>query len=118
MLDVPAVLASCCAQSINEAMRYRTDRIETTGHGQRIGLAGWIGGPTISRVHAVCPDGLSRWAHVTGEADTWFSLPAYVNNGAAGRVTGYLTTDDGRWLFRAHTTQEPIQWRPTRKAVA
>lgn len=96
-------------------MRYRTDRIETTEQGQQIGYVDWLGGPTISRVYAVCPDGLSRWAHVTGEPDTWFSLPAYVNNGGAGRVTGYLTTTDGTWEFRAHTSQQPITWRPTRR---
>jgi hypothetical protein len=99
-------------------MRYRTDRIETTEQGQRVGYVDWIGGPTITKVHAICPDGQSRWAHVTGEPCTWFSLPAYVNNGGAGRVTGWLGTDDGVWTFHPHTDQQPIAWRPTRKPEA
>jgi hypothetical protein len=99
-------------------MRYRTDRIETTEQGQRVGYVDWIGGPTITKVYAICPDGQSRWAHVTGEPCTWFSLPAYVNNGGAGRVTGWLGTDDGVWTFHPHTDRQPIAWRPTRKPEA
>lgn len=99
-------------------MKYRTDRYETNEHGQSIGYVDWIGGPTISRVQAVCPDGLTRWAHVTGEPLTWFSLPAYVNNGAQGRISGWIGTDDGLWQFHSHTDQEPIDWRPTKSSRA
>lgn len=99
-------------------MKYRTDRIEATEQGQQVGYTDWIGGPTISKVQAVCPDGRTRWAHVTGEPCTWFSLPAYVNNGASGRVTGWIGTDDGVWFFRTHTSQGEISWRPTRGEAA
>jgi hypothetical protein len=99
-------------------MKYRTDRYETNEHGQSIGYVDWIGGPTISRVQAVCPDGLTRWAHVTGEPDTWFSLPAYVNNGGQGRITGWIGTDEGVWHFHPYTCQLPITWRPTKASRA
>jgi hypothetical protein len=95
-------------------MKYRTDRYETNEHGQHIGYVDWIGGPTISKVQAACPDGLTRWAHITGEPDTWFSIPAYVNNGSRGRITGWVGTDDGLWQFHPHTDQLPIDWRPTK----
>ena len=98
-------------------MRYRTDRTETTDQGQKIGYADWMGGPTISKVWADCPDGLRRWAHVTGEALTWFSLPAYVNNGKAGRVVGWLGCDDGLYQFHPYKDNLPAVWRPTRDSL-
>ena len=68
--------------------RYRTDRIETLANGQAVGYCDWMGGPTISKVFADCPDGLRRWAHVSGVPDAWFSIPAQVANGSAGTVRG------------------------------
>ena len=94
-------------------MKYRTDRIEEQ-NGQQIGYTDWIGGPTISKVHANCPDGQRRWAHITGEPDTFFSIPAYVNNGSAGRIQGWIGSEDGIYYFRADTDNEPQQWRPVR----
>ena len=96
-------------------MKYRTDRIETNENDQQTGYIDWIGGPTISKVQAVCPDGRTRWAYITGEPLTWFSLPAYVNNGGAGRVVGFVTTDDGIWRFNAQTDSAPNEWRPTKR---
>ena len=94
--------------------RYRTDRTELNEHGQLIGYTDWIGGPSISKVQADCPDGRQRWAYVTGEPDTWFSLPAFVNNGKA-KVTGWIGTDEGHWIFHPHTDQEPIQWKAAKR---
>ena len=82
-------------------MKYRVDRIETNEHGQQIGYTDWIGGPTVAKVEAGCPDGRTRWAYVTGEPDTWFSLPAYVNHGRR-KVRGWLGTTDGRWEFNLY----------------
>ena len=99
-------------------MKYRTDRIETTDQGQQIGYVDWMGGPTISKVYADCPDGLRRWAHVTGEADTWSSLPAYVNNGRAGRVKGWIGSEEGKFYFRPYAENAPQTWRPTREIIS
>jgi len=101
----------------NPMARYRTDRTETNEHGQTLGFADWIGGPTLSKVTAACPDGRRRWAYVTGEPQTWFSLPAYVNNGKA-KVTGWLGCEDGLYTFHPHTDQQPIAWKQPRQQVA
>ena len=45
---------------------------------------------------ALCPDGIRRTARITGQADTWFSIPARVKakgRTVAGYVTGIETTD-------------------------
>jgi hypothetical protein len=99
-------------------MKYRTDRIEEED-GFFIGYTDWMGGPTISKVHAVCPDGNRRWCHVTGVPDTWFSMPAYCNNGKRGKVKGFLTKDNSVWQFipYAYVDQHPIEWRPVAKVV-
>lgn len=91
-------------------MKYRTDRIVRNEHGQLVGYVDWIGGPTLSRVSAVCPDGDTRWAHVTGEPDTFFSIPAYVNNGANGRVAGWIGHEDGHWRFYTSLDRQPADW--------
>jgi hypothetical protein len=40
--------------------------------------------------HALCSDGKRRYARITGEADTYFSIPASVN--VLGKtVSGYIT---------------------------
>ena len=45
------------------------------------------------KYRALCQDGRYRTATATGEADTWFSLPARVK--AKGQsVTGYITGDE------------------------
>ena len=46
-----------------------------------------------NKTKALCEDGKTRTATVTGHADTWFSIPAVVKaNGKS--VTGYLTKSD------------------------
>ncbi len=82
-------------------MRYRDDQSHTNAAGQTIHSAKWMGGLTTSKVEgAKCPDGVSRTAFVTGEADTYFSLPAYVHH-KSKRVKGFLTVDDGVWHFHS-----------------
>lgn len=66
---------------------------------------------SIAKVeNCLCPDGKRRTVHTTGEADTFFSIPASVK--VKGKtVTGYITTysADGLtssacegWEFRAN----------------
>ena len=81
------------------SLKFRVDAEEVNEHGQTLGYAHWLGGPTLARVKgAVCDDGMRRTAYITGEADTWFSLPARVNVGKRS-VKGWLGCDDGLWRF-------------------
>lgn len=50
--------------------------------------------PIGARGYALCADGLVRRFVVTGDVDTWFSVPARVTyraNGERHTVTGYVT---------------------------
>jgi hypothetical protein len=86
------------------SLKYRVDTEETNEHGQILGYARWMGGPTLSRVKgAVCVDGARRTAYVTSEPDTWFSLPARVNVGKRS-VRGWLGCEDGLWTFHGDIT--------------
>lgn len=96
----------------------RTDRLEKRS-GRLCGLTEWIGGPSLAKVFCPCAgpygDGLHRWAHITGEPNTYFSQPAIVNNGKQ-KIRGHLLLDNaGRFEFRVteYDNSLPIQWRPT-----
>lgn len=58
------------------------------------------------RLPAVCRDGVTRSAVITGHADTWFSLPAAVQVTAGGKrrtVAGFLSHDvAGKVRFHAY----------------
>jgi hypothetical protein len=58
------------------------------------------------RLPALCRDGVTRSAVITGHADTWFSVPAAVQVSVAGKrrtVAGFLSHDmDGKVCFRAY----------------
>lgn len=62
----------------------------------------WIGGPTLALVRN-CPTPFGpRTVYISGEPDTWFSIPAALEY-RRRRITGYVTTDDsGEYYFRAH----------------
>ena len=58
---------------------------------------------------AVCSDGRVRTATATGEADTWFSIPARVNvNGRT--VTGYISAVDWYDLRVAENDVPPARY--------
>jgi hypothetical protein len=65
----------------------------------------------LIRVDAVlCPDGASRTAHISGEPDTMFSVPAYVYV-KSKRVRGFLTCRDG--IYRFHSKDiASHEWLP------
>jgi hypothetical protein len=89
------------------SLKYRVDVEESNEHGQTIGRTRWMGGPTLARVKgAICDDGVPRTAYVTGEPDTFFSIPARVNVGKRS-VRGWLGCDDGVWAFHADVTANP-----------
>jgi len=81
------------------SLKFRVDAEEVNEHGQTVGHTHWMGGPTLARIiGAVCDDGKRRTAYVTGEPDTFFSLPARVNVGKRS-ISGWLGVDDGLWRF-------------------
>jgi hypothetical protein len=77
--------------------------------GSKLWFADWMGGPTLAKVTncrlANLAGDMRRTVYVTGEADTWFSIPACCYIGGK-RVTGYLTGDgdsDGKSIVFRHT---------------
>lgn len=81
------------------SLKFRVDREEENEHGQIVGYSQWIGGPSLARVKGAClPDGSTATAYITGEADTFFSIPARINQGKCS-VKGWLGCEDGKWQF-------------------
>ncbi|CAK6701018.1 hypothetical protein [Synechococcus sp. CBW1107] len=86
--------------------RYRyNDRQETNEHGQTLGYALWMGGPTLTYVAGVVlPDGTTANWFMSSEPDTYFSVPGYIHRHGK-RVKGFLhcdseaTTTEPRYLF-------------------
>lgn len=66
----------------------------------------WMGGPSLALVKDAPTPWGRRTVYLTGEADTFFSIPAACTV-LGMRVTGYVTTEDrdGRaeYVFRPHT---------------
>lgn len=57
----------------------------------------WMGGPTLSKIEDCAVDGLGpsfrRTVYITGEPDSFFSIPAACS--VEGRtVKGFITSDD------------------------
>ena len=81
-------------------LKYRVDREDVNEHGQVLGFAEWMGGPTLARVkNAVCHDGKQRTAFVTGNPLTYFSLPARVNIGKSSVKGSLAVCEDGLYTF-------------------
>lgn len=88
--------------------KYRADSAGSTQDDGAIPwYADWMGGPSLALVrNCKCEnaDITPRTVYVSGEPDTWFSIPAackFKNK----RITGYLTTREGNYVFIAHTEQ-------------
>jgi len=61
-----------------------------------------MGGPTISKLEE-CPTPFGRrTVYVTGEADTFFTIPASCRF-KGKTVSGFLTCKDRAWEFHAYT---------------
>lgn len=84
--------------------KYRADKADPPcGNGAIAWFSDW-GDPTLALVRN-CPTPFGpRTVYATGEADTWFSIPAKCS--VKGKtITGFLTREDGEWAFRAHTNR-------------
>lgn len=83
--------------------KFRADELyETSANGAQMWVARWMGGPTFSKV-VNCPTPFGpRTVYVTGEADTYFTLPAACRY-KGKKVEGFLTCKDHCWEFHAYT---------------
>ena len=84
--------------------KYRADTNKTQSDGAKLWFAQWMGGPTLAKINNCRLESLQgdmrRTVYITGEPDTWFSLPAICKI-AGCRVKGYVTgDDDGNMIFR------------------
>jgi hypothetical protein len=84
--------------------KYRVDRWTPQEDGARCGLTLWMGGPSLAEIQNCRLDGLAGEPRanvfITGEPDTFFSIPAVCSYKGC-RVRGYVTCDDaGNNIFR------------------
>lgn len=84
-------------------MRYRRDRATAQADGATLYHTIWMGGPTLAAIKGCRVDGIeTRYTvEITGEPDTYFSIPAYTRI-KGRRVTGYVYVDNGDYRFRAY----------------
>lgn len=85
--------------------RYRSDFSEPQSDGATRWYADWQFGPTLSKISncrlANLVGNMRRTVTITGEADTFFSIPAYCM--LQGKlVRGYITGDDNDNLVFRH----------------
>ena len=84
--------------------KYRADTSELQPDKARVWYAQWMGGPSLSKIENCRLEKLEgdmrRTVYITGEADTFYSIPA-VCKLAGKRVRGYVTGDgEGNLVFR------------------
>lgn len=84
-------------------MRIRRDRYEPQSDGAKLWYADWMGGPSLAAIeHCRLPGiegDMRRLVEITGEPDTWFSIPATCRI-ADCHVRGFVSNDDnGNLVF-------------------
>lgn len=80
--------------------KYRADTSKPQPDGSIRWSAEWMGGPTLAKIVNCRIDGSEKrlTVYVTGEPDTYFSVPAATR--VRGRyVAGYITGDDNGNLY-------------------
>ena len=82
--------------------KYRADISETQKDGAIVWRADWIGGPSLAKIENCqleCLQGdIRRTVYITGEADSYFSIPA-VCKLYGKRVKGYVTGTETGLVF-------------------
>ena len=84
--------------------KYRADFSTKQGDGAVVWCSRWFGGEPLARINNCriesMEGGMRRTVYVTGEPDTWFSIPAAIRLQGC-YVRGYITSDDaGNYVFR------------------
>ncbi len=87
-----------------DMQRYRADTSKVQSDGAIVWRSEWLGGPSLARINNCRWESMEGFprvtAYITGEADTWFSIPA-VARYCGCRVRGYVTGDgNGNLVFR------------------
>ena len=84
-------------------MRYRRDKHELQADGGRAWFTIWIGGPTLAAIENCrlinMAGNMRRTVVITGEPDTYFSIPAECSIGGC-KVKGYVTGTEEGYVFR------------------
>lgn len=85
--------------------KYRADTSEPQDDGAVLHYAKWVWGPTLSKI-TNCrienfPDKPRGTVYITGEADTFFSIPAAMRY-KDKTVRGFVTSEDGMTYFHAY----------------
>jgi hypothetical protein len=85
-------------------MKYRSDKSQPQQDGAILWFTDWIGGPTLAKIENCRLINLAgemrRTVTITGQPDTYFSIPASCSIGGK-TVHGYVTGDDeGNTVFR------------------
>lgn len=80
--------------------KYRADHSETTPGGAVLWFTEWMGGPTLAKIGncAVVGHHKRLTVYITGEPDTWFSVPAATRS-RGKYIKGYVTYEDGEPEF-------------------
>ena len=80
-----------------------TDRQEINEHGQTLGFALWMGGPSLTYVgNVVCEDGSTANWFKSAEPELHFAIPGYIHH-KGRRVSGSLVANSGEpFRFVAH----------------
>jgi hypothetical protein len=84
--------------------KYRADECRVQGDGAEVWTARWFGGPSLSKIKNCRWESLEGeprvTVYITGDPDTWFSIPAAtMYKGCV--VKGYVTSNDyGNYVFR------------------
>lgn len=87
--------------------KYRADKAgKVQTDGATPWFTQWMGGPTLALIRNAPTEWGPRVVYLTGEADTFFSIPAAVT--VKGHVVrGFVTTEDrdgvAEYVFRPHT---------------
>jgi hypothetical protein len=79
-----------------------TDELVITEHGQTLGFAHWMGGPSLTYVKGVICEGgtVANWFK-TDKSDTWFSTPGYIHQ-KGKRIKGFLSCEEDIYRFTAY----------------
>ena len=85
-------------------MKYRADYSETQEDGAVLWFSRWLGGPSLAKISNCRLENLEgdmrATVYISGEADTFFSIPAKCRL-FGKKVNGYVTDDgEGRRVFR------------------
>ncbi len=89
--------------------KYRADkRGVTLTNGSTPWFCEWIGGPTLSKIENCPVDDIRikvRTVYITGEPDTYFTVPAAFSL-KGKRIKGFVSYDEDGYVFRIYNSSQ------------